>query len=227
MSNNTDGGLRIWVVLLAAVGVTLALWLVWPSKDTQNPSADDAVSGTITREVVGNGDPAPDRFPGGPPKAGADLPQVAMIDDSDALANTMPEVQSGSLPGRQENLVEADRQQTEQLLAQLPMLNESAQDEAVQQLALVSDDAQFMTLAPLLTNPQSSPGVQDALFTELFNRPEEVKLPLCLAVAQVEGHLHQEEALTVLRLYGEEDYGTNWAAWQGMIETRLKERPPE
>lgn len=113
-------------------------------------------------------------------------------------------------------------EKAEQLLALLPQLAGPEQEEAAKHLANLLGDDQFVTAGAYLTNAQAPATVQSILMADLFNRPERVKLPLCLAIVRAEDHPQAGQARSLLTLFLSEDYGTNWPAWEEAIRARLQ-----
>ena len=66
----------------------------------------------------------------------------------------------------------------------------------------------------------------DVVMANLYDRPTQMKLPLWLAVAEIEDHPLREEALSVLEVYVEQDFGTNMTAWRQAVDAKLKADPP-
>jgi hypothetical protein len=116
-----------------------------------------------------------------------------------------------------------DVQKSRKLLALLPALPEDGQVEAVTHASNLITDDQYAPLGQLLTNVQTSVDVLDVLMSDLANRTNTIKLSMYLQVARTAEHPNAEEAKTLLELYLEHDYGTNWSAWQKAVEAWLKD----
>jgi hypothetical protein len=52
-----------------------------------------------------------------------------------------------------------------------------------------------------------------------------VKLPALLGVARDPQNPKAGEAKDILRLFLEEDYGADWAAWQSKVDQWLRDNP--
>ncbi|MDW8308823.1 MAG: hypothetical protein RMK20_05555 [Verrucomicrobiales bacterium] len=111
------------------------------------------------------------------------------------------------------------------MLELFPLMPEAGQIETAQHIANLLADEDFDKFGRYLTNVQTSPVVQDIIFSDALNRPDSIKLPLLLQTARTPDHPKAEEAREILELYLHEDHGTNWVAWQQEIERWLKENP--
>ena len=118
-----------------------------------------------------------------------------------------------------------DLQKAQKILELLPQLPEEGQEEAAEHLANLLPDDQYAAARQLLTNVKTSEGVQDALLSDLLNRPNELKLPVLLEIARASEHPRAEEAKEFLELYLENDFGTDWGKWEQAMKTWLKENP--
>lgn len=116
-----------------------------------------------------------------------------------------------------------DALKSRKLLALLPGLPEDGQLEVVTHASNLITDDQYAALGQLLTNIRTSPDVLDFLMSDLANRTNTIKLPTLLQVARTADHPNSEEAKNLLELYLEQDYGTNWAAWDEAVQAWLKD----
>jgi hypothetical protein len=221
---------KLLVVVLAAAAIVAGLVFFWTRSRQPGPVSAGGVSPVPAAEIgVGSSLEPPtlsNRLP----------PKVAVITEP-SIESGLESVQVVPVPPRAEwedklsKLIAADipdHQKAHELLAMLPTLNPEAQQEVLQHsLNLLSDD-DFGVVEPILTNARTSEVLLELLLTDLFNRPNRIKLPLCLALAAAEDHPLRDEASTVLQLFVDEDYGTNWSAWSEAIAARLKqEEEPE
>jgi hypothetical protein len=111
------------------------------------------------------------------------------------------------------------------LLRLLPQVPGQELGEAAQHLANLLEDDQVWQAAGYLTNATASPVVQEVLLADLSNRPEAVRLPLWLQIAQTRKHPQAEEVRRRLANTLPEDHGTNWTAWAAAVQARLKTPP--
>ena len=114
-------------------------------------------------------------------------------------------------------------QKARKLLALLPTLPEDGQLEAVTHAANLITDDQYAPLGQLLTNVRTPTDVLDHLMADLANRANSLKLPMYLQVARNADHPNAQEAKSLLELYIENDYGTDWSAWEEAVQTWLRE----
>ncbi len=118
-----------------------------------------------------------------------------------------------------------EKQKAQQLLAMFPNLNEDGQIEVAQHLSNLVEDEDFPALAQYATNSALPESVLDILLSDALNRPNTMKLPLLLQIAQDPSNPKAGEAKDLLELYLEEDYGTDWAKWRTQMEAWLKDNP--
>jgi hypothetical protein len=113
-----------------------------------------------------------------------------------------------------------------QLLEMFPRLPEDGQVEVAQHLANLTEDKDFARLGAYLTAPATPEPVVEVLLADTLNRPNSVKLPILLGVAQAcPDPKTAGEAREVLALFLDEDYGTDWATWQTKLQQWLTENP--
>jgi hypothetical protein len=121
---------------------------------------------------------------------------------------------------------ENETAKAKQLMVMFPRLPEDGQIEVAQHLANLTDDKDFAPLGAYLVDPATPEPVVDVLMADLLNRPNAVKLPLLLGVAQsCPDHKTAEEAKEVLALFLDDDYGTDWTVWQTKLQQWLADNP--
>jgi len=113
------------------------------------------------------------------------------------------------------------------LLALFPQLPAAAQPAAAHHLVNLLPDNSFATFATQLTNANASAEVRAAIYTDLVQRPNAIKLPWLLAIARSPGISQAREAATLLQATLREDHGTNWEAWSARIGAWLQVHPDE
>jgi hypothetical protein len=116
-----------------------------------------------------------------------------------------------------------DLQKSRKLLALLPKLPQDGQIEAITHAVNLLDDEHYAPLTELVTNALTSEEVLDVLTSDLANRTNTLKLPVLLQIARQQKHPMAAEAQKLLELYVNEDYGTDWTAWEKAIQEWLKE----
>jgi hypothetical protein len=188
-----------------------ALWSRF-APQSQEPSPPPAPGEELAR-----------RKPGDSPEAGHATPLVAQ---PDTLA---PAQEPVSWELQRDDILKSAataEAKADRLLALLPQLSAAEQEDASRHLVnLLSDEHLLARGEACLTNLQISRAVQSALMADLLNRPEQVKLPLWLAILRTPEHPDAGEARNQLLFYVSEDAGTNWAAWESAIRERLQSRP--
>ena len=118
-----------------------------------------------------------------------------------------------------------DTDKAKKMLEMFPKLAPDAQEEVAHHLSNLTPDEDYSPLGNLLTNSTLPEAVLDVFMEDVLNRPNTVKLPLLLQVAQNPVHPGAQEAKDVLELFLEQDYGTDWATWQAKMQDWLKENP--
>lgn len=175
------------------------------------------------------------------PRPSGDVPQSPPVQ----AGTPQSAIGAGAVPGRSpatddighEERLPAWEMQIEELLSRpippeeagrlllnlLPSLPKEGQVEAADHLANLLSDEDFPKVRPLLLNPNTPIEVQDALFFELINRDDSVRMPLLLAIARQRGHPYEHDARDSLEMIVGEDLGEDWDAWQAAVEQRLEE----
>lgn len=113
----------------------------------------------------------------------------------------------------------------QQLFALFPHVPEESQSEVAQHLSNLVTDEDYARLGELLRNPALSDDALDVLIADVLNRPNSLKLPQLLEVAQTPNHAKADEAKDILALFLDEDYGTDWAKWKEKMTAWLKDNP--
>jgi hypothetical protein len=187
--------------------------------------------------VAESPDPAASTPPGAAAPAGAKSPPqqsatVAAENPSSSAALTSAPVAPPNLITNWEDKVDdilgSENEETnkvKQLFELFPRLSEEGQTEVVQHLSNLVDDQDYAPLGQLLENAKSREPVLDVLMADVLNRPNSIKLPLLLDVAQNSDHAKAAEAKEILELYLDEDYGADWGKWQQAMQEWLKENP--
>ena len=118
-----------------------------------------------------------------------------------------------------------DTNKVTQLFEIFPRLPEDGQVEVAEHLSNLVPDDNYTRLGQLLEDPKLPESVLDELMADALNRPNSVKLPVLLQVAQEPDNPKASEAKDLLELYLDEDYGTDWSQWQTKLQAWLKENP--
>ena len=115
-----------------------------------------------------------------------------------------------------------DTNKVKQLYEMFPRLGEEGQVEVAQHLSNLVPDENYTQLGQLLQKAKLPESVLDVLMSDVLNRPNSVKLPALLQVAQNADHPKAEEAKDLLELYLDED---DPAKWPQRMQEWLKENP--
>jgi hypothetical protein len=126
-----------------------------------------------------------------------------------------------------ENTDAANTATAQMLINLMPTLSADGQAEAAQHVANLLEDKEFTRVAPIVKNPATPEEVLDVLVTDLMNRDDAVKLPTLLDIAKTPNHPMQEEALTDLEIFLDEDYGNDWPKWDAAMKAYLKKQADE
>jgi hypothetical protein len=118
-----------------------------------------------------------------------------------------------------------EAEKAKKMLEMFPHLPEKGQVEVAQHLANLVSDQDYPSLGRFLTNSALPEPVLDVLVADALNRPNSVKLPALLGVARDPQNPKAGEAKDILQLFLEEDYGTDWNAWQAKVDQWLKDNP--
>ena len=118
-----------------------------------------------------------------------------------------------------------DTNKITQLYALFPKLPPDGQEEIAQHLSNLVDDEDYAPLGEMLKNDKLPEGVLDELLADVLNRPNNLKLPVLLAVAADANHAKHDEAKDLLELYLGEDYGTDWNSWGQHMTNWLQQNP--
>ena len=118
-----------------------------------------------------------------------------------------------------------DTDKAKQMLAMFPRLPEDAQVEVAQHVSNLLPDQEYAPLGKLLLDSKLPEAVLDVLIVDVLNRPNSLKLPLLLEIAQNPQHPKAGEAKDLLELYLEQDYGTDWNKWQAKLKQWMIDNP--
>ena len=231
---NIRPGIIIVIVALFALLVGGRVWFGNKKGDGTAPSAATApnndASSEPTRVATSTPPPpAPAPTPVPPPvtprppgRAALPTPPVAPANDAAGkITNWEQRIDDVLTAEGEENKKARD------LLGLLPNLPEDGQVEAAQHISNLLPDEEYASLAPTLTNAATPEAVLDVLMTDVLNRPNGVKLGTLLDVARAPNHPKAEEARDVLEVFVDENYGTDWAAWDAAVKKWLAENPDE
>jgi hypothetical protein len=172
--------------------------------------------------------------PAPPPPAPAanPLPAPARTNPETLAASTAPAAGAADLVTNWDDKVDQilgadtdDTNKVAQLFALFPHLPEEGQVEVAEHLSNLVPDDNYAPLGGLLENAKLPESVLDELMADVLNRPNALKLPVLLQVAQEPDNPKAGEAKDLLELYLDEDYGSDWNLWQQKLQDWLKANP--
>src|SRR5664280_135801 len=115
-----------------------------------------------------------------------------------------------------------DTNKVKQLFEMFPHLPEEGQTQAAEHLENLVPDDNYSPLGQLLQNSKLSESVLDVLMSDLLNRPNAVKLPMLLQLAQSLDNPKADESKDLMELYLDEE---DPAKWPQKMQEWLKENP--
>ena len=118
-----------------------------------------------------------------------------------------------------------DTNKVEQLFALFPHVPAESRSEVAQHLSNLVGDEGYAPLGELLRDPKLGDDALDVLMADVLNRPNSLKLPELLEVAQTSDHPKADEAKDILSLFLDEDYDTDWPKWKEKMTQWLKDNP--
>ena len=127
-----------------------------------------------------------------------------------------------------EEIIGADTDETNkvvQLFALFPHVPAESRSEVAQHLSNLVNDDGYAPLGELLRDPKLGDDALDVLMADVLNRPNSLKLPELLEVAQTPDHPKADEAKDILSLFLDEDFGADWSKWQEKMRAWLKDNP--
>jgi hypothetical protein len=118
-----------------------------------------------------------------------------------------------------------EKDKAKKLIDLFPHLPPEGQEEVAHHLSNLVADEDYAPLSSFVTNSTLPEAVLDVFVEDVFNRPNAVKLPLLLDIAQDPQHPRASEAKDVLELFLEEDFGNDWTKWHAKMDQWLKDNP--
>jgi hypothetical protein len=209
MPNRMKNRVIIWLLLALCVAGVVVFWIFTRtappavSKEKAAPSKAMASAPSASVEKA---------MPGPSPKTAekAAPPAQWEIQINDALSSSINEDQTAQV-----------------LINMLPTMPDEGKVEAAQHIANLLSDEKYQSVMPILVNPSMPEGVHEALFTDLMNRDDTVKLRAFEEIAKVPNHHMHDEALSDLQIFLDNDYGSDWARWDVAIKEYLDKQKQE
>lgn len=224
---------KVFVVIGIVVGIVaiggLVGWLAsrGPNVSVPTPPASDVGSAVATTQHVAA---ASNQMPQPRTNSLAVTPLPTVV-ETQSVAQVQASTNANQLTNW-EDTVDAiigsdgdDTNKVKQLFALFPNLPPDGQEEVAQHLSNLVDDENYAPLGELLKNAKLPEGALDQLLSDALNRPNTLKLPLLVDVAQNPDHPKAAEAKDLLELYLGEDYGNDWNVWRQHMKDWLKDNP--
>jgi hypothetical protein len=108
-----------------------------------------------------------------------------------------------------------------------PTLPLEGQVEAIQHMVNLLDDEQYELAGNMVLNPGLHPDLREVLFSDVLDRPNDVKMPLFLALLGQPGHPLGVDARQNLQAYVGRDLGPNPVDWTTTVRTMLAREAEE
>ena len=189
--------------LLIVLGLALAAMEAWWTASHRHPVVED------------------DDFPGFP----AIKARAKEINPAASTIATVPVTNWSAQLGAVLTSTGSTTNHAVSLLAMFPNLPAEGQLEAVQHASRLLPGEYFNTLGAQMTNPGVAPAVRRAIFADLLTRPNSIKLPWLIELAQAGEETQSDEALFLLQSHLQENYGTDWNAWRERAAVWLSQNP--
>jgi len=118
-----------------------------------------------------------------------------------------------------------DTNKVQQLYGMFSSLPAEGQVEVARHLSNLVPDKDYTPLGRLLKNAQLQEPVLEVLMADVLGRPNSLKLPMLLEIAQNPHHVKNTQAKEELGHCLDGDYADDWAAWRLKMEGWLKDNP--
>jgi len=135
---------------------------------------------------------------------------------------------AGSAPGQVGEVLASSASsaaKAQALLTLFPQLPAAAQPAAAHHIVNLLPDTSYASFAGNLTNATAAVEVRAAIYADLLQRPNAIKLPWLLAMARSPGVSQAGEAARLLQATLREDHGANWNVWSERIQAWLEAHP--
>jgi len=214
------GKLFFWpaILVVAAVVVAAALLTLLKSapEEVSGSAASAPVSTTSPRAPLADRGFADADFGAGPGPSRPFPPGGPLAAEDDEPVQPWEKPINDLLDSDEENDVVAAK-----LAALGPSLPLEGHVESIQHMVNLLDDEQYKLASDMLMSPSLHPEVREVIFSDVLDRPNEVKVPVLLALMGNFGHPLQREAREKLQLLIGRDLGDNPAGWRGPAQEFL------
>jgi hypothetical protein len=146
-------------------------------------------------------------------------PAIQMTDDDRKIDEVLRLATNGT---DQENTATAQR-----LIHLLTQLTPEGQVECVSHISNLLSDEEYSRIMPVWKNPTFNPDVLDAIYTDMMNRDDKVKLPALLEAVRLPNHPQHEEAKSTLEVFLDNDYENDFGKWDRAVKAYLKKQAEE
>ncbi len=120
-----------------------------------------------------------------------------------------------------------EAQKGRRLLEAIPTLavegRETAAEEAIKRIP----DSEYRHVQIALSNPATFGTAISVFFSDLMDRPDELRLPTLLAIAQNSEHPYASSARDNLSFVLKQNLGTDWTRWDAAIRQQLAAKAPQ
>jgi hypothetical protein len=224
---------KVLAVIAAVAAVAIVATVMRLGKGSGNPSVGTQTNGEGTGQVpqMAEGSPTSKIQNIVRPRPSPDstqTPRVARMTNE----NPMPAKGTSGLIADWDEKVndilgpEGDEKEKARKLIELfPHLPPDGQEEVAHHISNLVADEDYAPLSTFVTNSALPEAVLDVFVEDVFNRPNNIKLPLLLDIAQDPQHPRSSEAKDVLELFLEEDFGSDWTKWHAKMDQWLKDNP--
>jgi hypothetical protein len=211
--------LFLWPAILVAAALIVAaalLFLVETTPDNVTPASGEAQSMQSPRSLAPTGGFADSDF-GFDRSFSRSLPtgRTALIEGEEPMAAWEKPIS---------DLLDSDDENEEvavKLAALGPTLPLEGYVECIQHVVNLLDDEQYKLASDMLMNSSLHPEVREVIYSDVLDRPNEVKVPVLLGLLGSYGHPLQAEAREQLQRALGVDLGPDPAAWQGAVAAFL------
>lgn len=215
----------VWLLLagIAAIAVMLGVFQREPDREPVAGNAKTNESTERSNPATPKGEPASEQS--------AVIVQTPPIIDPETDMPLIPPLplQTGELAWEASIRSVLSREKTTeaekaiglfQLLPGMPAEGaETCAEEAVKRLP----NTEYRHAQAVVTNPGTYGLALGVLFTDLMERPDNLRLPTLVSIARNAAHPYAEPAHSNLELLLGQDFGQDWARWESAIREKIKE----
>lgn len=112
-------------------------------------------------------------------------------------------------------------QKAQVLLRLFEEVDAEGQRKVAHEVAAQVEDSRYPLIREKFIDGKVGPQVLSVFMTDTLKRPNYIRLPILLELAQLDGHPSQAEAQELLRSFVPTNYGTNWPKWEQAISALI------